>query len=96
LWSTASKPKLASGVQQPSTNWTASVSECEDEHAFAAEVSNAEALEPKNLSEAKKQPDWPQWEKAIEEELAMLKAARTWEVVDVPVGANVVGLKWVF
>ena len=36
-WSTASKLKLTPGVQQP-MDWTASVSECEDEHAFAAEV----------------------------------------------------------
>jgi hypothetical protein len=71
------------------------VSECEDEHAFAAEVSNAEALEPKSLAEARKQPDWPLWEKAIEEELETLRAAGTWEVVDAPVGVNVVGSKWV-
>jgi hypothetical protein len=68
----------------------------EDEYAFAAEVSIAEALEPKNLSEAKKRPDWPLWEKAIEEELETLKAAGTWEVVDAPKDVNVVGLKWVF
>jgi hypothetical protein len=94
-WSTADRRKLPPGVQQPSTDWTASVSECEDEHAFAAEVSNAEALEPKNLSEAKKQPDWLLWEKAIEDELETLRAAGTWKVVDVRDGVNVVGSKWV-
>ena len=67
-----------------------------DEHAFAAETSDAEALEPRSLVEAKKRVGWPLWEKAIEEELANLKAAGTWEVVDVPVGVNVVGSKWVF
>ena len=36
------------------------------------------------------------WEKAIHEELAVLKAAGTWELVDAPAGANIVGLKWVF
>ncbi|KAF8813522.1 hypothetical protein BYT27DRAFT_7084235 [Phlegmacium glaucopus] len=40
---------LAPGIQQPTENWTASMEECEDKHAFVAEVSNAEALEPKNL-----------------------------------------------
>ena len=95
-WSTAAKPALAPGVQQPSDDWTASVSECDDEHAFAAETSSAEALEPWSLSEAKKRSDWPLWEKAIEEELASLKAAGTWEVIDVPKGVNVVGSKWVF
>jgi Reverse transcriptase (RNA-dependent DNA polymerase)/Integrase core domain/GAG-pre-integrase domain len=95
-WSTAGKPKLAPGVQQPTIDWTASVEECEEEYAFATETSNAEALEPRNLAEAQRRPDWPLWEKAIYEELANLKAAGTWEVVDSPVGVNVVGSKWVF
>ena len=46
--------------------------------------------------EAKKRPDWPLWEKAIQEELGALKAAGTWEVVDEPEGVNIVGSKWVF
>jgi Reverse transcriptase (RNA-dependent DNA polymerase) len=95
-WSTASRPTLAPGVQQPSGDWTASVEECVEEYAFAAETSNAEALEPRSLAEARKRPDWPLWEKAIEEELATLKAAGTWEVVDEPRGVNIVGSKWVF
>ena len=53
-------------------------------------------MELQSLSEAKKQPDWPLWEKAIEEELASLKAAGMWEVVDAPKGVNIVGSKWVF
>ena len=95
-WSTASKPKLAPGVQQPTDDWTACVEECSDEYAFAAETSSAEALEPRTLAEAQKRPDWPLWKKAIEEELASLKAAGTWELVDAPKGVNVVGSKWVF
>ena len=67
-----------------------------DEHAFAAETSDTEALEPRSIVEAKKCVDWPLWEKVIEEELANLKAAGTWEVFDVPVGVNIVGSKWVF
>ena len=55
-----------------------------------------EALEPQNLTEVKSRPDWTLWEKAIEEKLKMLKEAGTWEVVKVPRGVNVVGLKWVF
>ena len=95
-WSTASKTKLAPGVQKPTADWTASVEECVDEYAFVAETNNAEALEPRNLAEAQKRPDWPLWEKAIQEELATLKTAGTWDVVDVPSGVNVVGSKWVF
>ena len=95
-WSADSpKTALAPGVQQP-TDWAASAVGCEDEYALLAEVGQAEALEPRNLGEAKKRPDWPLWEKAIQEELKTLKEAGTWEVVEVPKGVNVVGSKWVF
>ena len=36
------------------------------------------------------------WKKAIHEELATLKVAGTWELVERPEGVNVVGSKWVF
>lgn len=66
------------------------------EYVLAAEMSEAEALEPRNLAEAKRRPDWPLWEKAIEEELETLRAAGTWKLEEAPAGANIVGLKWVF
>jgi Reverse transcriptase (RNA-dependent DNA polymerase) len=66
------------------------------EHALAAKVADAEAMEPHTLAEAKRRPDWPLWEKAIEEELATLKAAGTWRLEEVPPGANIIGSKWVF
>ena len=47
------------------------------------------------MKEARSGPDWLLWEKAIEEELAVLKAAGTWELVVSPAGANIVGSKWV-
>jgi hypothetical protein len=61
-----------------------------------AETSNAEAVEPQTLAEAKRQPDWPLWEKAIEEELATLKKAGTWKLEKAPPEANIIGSKWVF
>jgi Reverse transcriptase (RNA-dependent DNA polymerase) len=66
------------------------------EHALAAEVADMEAMEPHMLAEAKRRPDWPLWEKAIEEELATLKAAGTWRLEEAPPGANIIGSKWVF
>jgi hypothetical protein len=66
------------------------------EYAMAAEISEVEALEPRSLAEVKRQPDWPLWEKAIQEELALLQETGTWELTDAPDGANIVGLKWVF
>jgi hypothetical protein len=96
-WSISKKgAALAPGVQQPSDDWTAVAVGCEDEYAFTAEVAAAEALEPRNLTEAKGRPDWSSWEKAIQEELKTLRDAGTWEVVEMPKGVNVVGSKWVF
>ena len=83
-------------MQQPSDDWMVSVEECEEEYAFVGAISDAEALEPRSLAEAQKRPDWLLWERAIEEELATIKAAGTWEVVEKPEGVNVVGSKWVF
>ena len=67
-----------------------------NEFCMVAEMRDSEALEPRNLKEARSGPDWLLWEKAIEEELAVLKAAGTWELVNSPAGANIVGSKWVF
>ena len=67
-----------------------------EEYAIAAEISEAEALEPCMLAEAKSHPDWPLWEKVIAEELELLRKAGTWEVVDAPLDVNIVGSKWVF
>jgi Reverse transcriptase (RNA-dependent DNA polymerase) len=66
------------------------------EHALAAEVADAEAMELRTLTEAKCRPDWPLWEKAIKEELATLKAAGTWRLEEALPGANIIGSKWVF
>jgi len=59
-------------------------------------MADTEALEPTTLTEAKRHPDWPQWEAGIQEELATLKTAGTWKLIDPPQGANIVGSKWVF
>ncbi|KAG2758119.1 hypothetical protein P692DRAFT_20710956, partial [Suillus brevipes Sb2] len=52
--------------------------------ALSEFTADAEALEPTTLTEAKRRPDWPQWEIGIRKELATLKAASTWELVDLP------------
>ena len=67
-----------------------------EEYAMAAEIGDAEALEPQTLAEAKRCPDWPLWEKAINEELETLRQAGTWELTEAPSDANIVGSKWVF
>src|SRR6266403_3149283 len=47
------------------------------EHVFMVETADSEALKPHTLAEAKRRPDWLLWEKAIQEELATLKATGT-------------------
>ena len=66
------------------------------EHTFLAMTTDAEALEPHTLAEAKCCPNWLWWEKAIEKELATLKAAGTWVLEEPLPGVNIIGSKWVF
>lgn len=58
-----------------------------------SETEGTDALEPISLKDVMKKGDWPLFKKAIEEELAILKGARTWELIDAPSGVhlNVVG-----
>ena len=65
------------------------------EFVFVTEMADMEALEPCTLAEVKRQPNWLHWEKAIKEELAMLKAAGTWRHEEAPPRANIIGSKWV-
>jgi len=65
------------------------------EFIFVAETADVEGLEPHTLMEAKRRPNWPSWEKAIEEELATLKTAGTWRLEEAPPGTNIIGSKWV-
>ena len=66
------------------------------EVALVTKTADSEALEPRNLAEAKRRPDWPLWEQAIREELDTLHTAGTWTLEHAPPGANVIGSKWVF
>ena len=50
---------------------------------------------PDAYQEARKRPDWPKWEEAIQKELESLKKTGTWELVKRPPGANIVKSKWV-
>ncbi len=106
MWSNQSDSlKIPPGIQllaeeeadnEESKDWATSTSGYIEEYVFTTKVAGSEALEPQSLKEAKAQLDWPLWEKAIEEELEVLQAAGTWELVNTPEGANIVGLKWVF
>ena len=96
-----SRDAMPVGLQVPETvkenDETENEEEKEEEDvALVVDAGDIEPLEPKSLAEAKRRPEWPEWEKAIREELKTLKDAGTWELTDLPIGANVVGSKWVF
>jgi len=65
------------------------------EYEMAAAVSEAEAMDPMSLDEAKHRTDWPKWEEAIQVELNALKKAGTWRIVEKPKERNIVESKWV-
>jgi hypothetical protein len=52
--------------------------------------------DPFTLAEAKKSPDWPEWEKAISVELEQLQQMSTWKLVSCPKDAVQIANKWVF
>ena len=65
-------------------------------HPGFAHVAHAHSSDPLTLLQATKRPDWPNWERAIKEELRSLEAFSTFEVVDLPPGKGPVGRKYVF
>ena len=52
--------------------------------------------DPKNLAEAMERSDWPEWKKAMDEEIALMAKYDVWDEVDHPDDANLVGCRWVF
>ena len=52
--------------------------------------------EPKSLAEAKRSPEWPEWEHAVQDELTQLQKKGTWKLVDAPKNAVPIANRWVF
>jgi len=55
-----------------------------------------EPFEPKTVSQAKHDASWPEWEKAMLEEVNSLKQNKTWELVEPPKDRRILSGKWVF
>jgi hypothetical protein len=55
-----------------------------------------EPFEPKTLRQAMSDTGWPEWEKAMTDEVNSLKQNKTWELVDPPKDRRVLSGKWVF
>ena len=58
--------------------------------------STLRGTEPKTLQEAKRSPEWPDWEKAIQTKLTQLNNMGTWKLVKNPSGRAPISNKWVF
>lgn len=52
--------------------------------------------EPRTLEDARNSSDWPEWQKAIKDELDALHKNKTWIIVDRPEGIRPIKNKWVF
>ena len=51
---------------------------------------------PTNLNDAHSRKDWPEWDASINWELEQHANLRTWDLVEPPDGANIVGSRFVF
>lgn len=61
-------------------------------YAFVASTVPSDSVTP-SVEEAIKCKDWSEYEKAIKEEIKSLEANETWELVDRPLGANIIKSK---
>ena len=52
--------------------------------------------EPNTLKDAKKSPEWPEWEKAIASELQMLQEKGTWTLEPLPLNRQAISNRWTF
>jgi len=54
------------------------------------------AFDPRTVTEARRQADWPKWQEAMNEELRRLQSRNTWTIVKPPQNTNIIDCKWVF
>lgn len=51
---------------------------------------------PRSLAEAQASPEWPEWKKAMDEELDMINSMGTYSLEDLPEGREPVGCRWTY
>lgn len=66
------------------------------QQANAAMSKGSHPMEPQTYKEAIACPEANRWTTAINEEMASIMAANTWELVELPPGRKPIGCKWVF
>ena len=68
------------------------ISKTLDEEDFAAGVYK----DPSTHAEAMRSPEKDYWQEAMDEEVETLTITKTWRIVDIPPGANLLKSKWVY
>lgn len=61
-----------------------------------SQVTSAVGKDPKTAKEALVAADWIDWQRAMEEELKVIKDKDVWEETNLPKGKKAIGVKWVF
>lgn len=64
--------------------------------AFALNAENYVESIPSTIEELKQLDDWPEWKRAVDDELRSLTDNGTWQLVDLPAGCRPIDCKWVF
>src|SRR5271156_872706 len=70
-----------------------------NEHTFSSDEQLYAIIagdEHTSLKDARNSPDWPEWEKAIQNELTQLQQMGTWRLVEKPPNAIPIANKWTF
>jgi Reverse transcriptase (RNA-dependent DNA polymerase) len=64
--------------------------------AMSAKMAEAHDLEPQNLKEVMRSPDWPRWQEVMVEERMVLETFGTWRLKKLPPNMNIIGCHWTF
>ncbi len=51
---------------------------------------------PRSLAEAQASAEWPEWKKAMDEEMGMIAEMKTYQLEDLPQGRETVGCRWTY
>jgi hypothetical protein len=100
------KSRISKGVQLPTGMLAAEddyidVELTDESHAIEVAMASNPTVDvtddnPKSLAEAMSRSDWPEWKKAMDDELSLMAKYDVWDEVDQPEDINIVGCRWVF
>jgi len=63
-------------------------------YAMAANI--LAGTEPRNEAKAQGTLDWLHWQDTMEKEASELTVKNTWELVDAPLGINIIRSRWTY